>query len=269
MDIKGKIKVLSGMQEFKQFTEELVRVYHAARQKHMELEMPSLVLVTGSGRGNTTCLRLLTELIREEHLLALSGEEEVFEWQMLAEDKEAVLRLMIRMEQASGFYPYFSGVIGLDLSDYRNFEELPPNLFELIRENRQKCLFCLMITEKQASRFLKDLEEKLRTSTRVKTIRLTATEEEMSDHVRNEFLRRGFLLADGLEEAIQTFVKAEGGSGYRGLHLAIDEVIWQKMNRNDGLLIDAKDLTGDPREAGKWAGQKERKRMIGFGACEL
>ena len=61
---------------------------------------------------------------------------------------------------------------------------------------------------------------------------------------------------------------AEGRNGYRGLRLAIDEMIWRKMDRNDGLLIDAKDLTDRPGRPGKTAQQKPRKKVIGFGACE-
>ena len=268
MDAKGKIEVLNGAQEFKQFASELVRVYRAARHRRLELELPTLVMVTESGRGNTTYLRLLTELLREERLLPFSGEEEVFEWRMLAEDEDAVARLMTRMEKASGFYPYFSGVIGLDLSDYKTMEDLPDSLFELIRESRQTNLFCLMIPEEQAADFLDKLEDKLRTSTRVKTIRLTATNQELCGYVRNELRRRGFLLTKDLDDPIRSFVAAEGGNGYRGLRLAIDEMIWRKMDRNDGLLIDAKDLTDRPGSPGKTAQQKPRKKVIGFGACE-
>jgi len=268
LDAEGKIAVLNGAKEFKQFASELVQVSRAAGRRKLELELPMLIMVTESGRGNTTYLRLLTELIREENLLPLSGEEEVFEWRMLAEDEEAVHRLMIRMEKASGFYPWFSGVIGLDLSDYKEPEDLPRSLFELIREHRKKCLFCLMITEKQASRFLETLEERLSCCTRVKTIRLSATDRELCRYVRNEFHRRGFLLASDVDDAIRTFVAEEGSGGYRGLRLAMDEIVWQKMARNDGQLIDAKDLTAGRQRTGKTAGSRERKRVIGFGAYE-
>ena len=268
MDAKGKIEVLNGAQEYKQFASELVRVCHTARRRHLEIELPTLVMVTESGRGNTTYLRLLTELIKEENLLSFSGEEEIFEWRMLAEDEDAVARLMIRMEKASGFYPYFSGVVGLDLSDYKTPEEMPESLFELIRESRRTNLFCLMVSEKQASDFPELLEGKLRIYTRVKTIRLTATDQELCSYVRNELRRRGFLLANDLDEPIRSFVTAEGGNGYRGLHLAIDEMIWRKMDRNDGLLIDAKDLAVSPSRPAKASQQKARKKVIGFGACE-
>ena len=268
MDAKTKIAVLNGAKEFKQFTSELVRVSRAAGRRKLELEMPMLIMVTESGRGNTTYLRLLTELIREERLLPLSGEEEVFEWRMLSEDEEAVHRLMIRMEKAAGFYPWFSGVIGLDLSDYAEPEDLPRSLFELIRENRKRCLFSLMITEKQAARFLEGLEEKMSRCTRVKTIRLTATDRDLCGYVRNEFMRKGFMLAPDLDDAIRSFVAEEGGSGYRGLRLAMDEILWQKMDRNDGMLSDAKDLESGRHRTGKAGAKKEQKRMIGFGAHE-
>ena len=266
MDAKTKIEVLNGAKEFKQFASELVRVSRAARRRKLKLELPMLIMVTGSGQGNTTYLRLLAELIREECLLPLSGEEEVFEWRMLAEDEEAVHRLMIRMEKAAGFYPWFSGVIGLDLSDYRDPEDMPHTLFELIRENRQRCLFSLMITEKQASRFLGVLEEKMSRCTRVKTIRLTTTDRELCEYVRNEFLRKGFMLASDLDEAIRDFVAEKGGEGYRGLRLAMDEILWQKMDRNDGLLIDAKDLAAGRRRTREDGARKDQKRVIGFGA---
>ncbi len=268
MDAKGKIELLDGAKEFKQFAEELVRVYRTARSKHLELDLPMMIMVTESGLGNTTYLRLLAELMKEERLLPFSGEEEVFEWRMLAEDDDAVPRLMIRMERAAGFYPYFSGVIGLDLSDYEDLKDLPDSLFELIRESRKKNLFCLMITEKQAGKHLDTLEEKLREYTRVKTIRLTVDQKELCGYVRNEFRRKGFLIAKDMDEAIDGFVQAEGENGYRGLRLAIDEVIWRKMYRSDGILIEAADFDFCLHRTEAQKQQKDRKRMIGFGARE-
>ncbi len=268
MDAKGKIEALNGAQEFKQYASELVRVCRAARRRHLELELPVLIMVTESGLGNTTYLRLLSELVREEHMLPVSGEEEVFEWRILTDDEDPVARLMTRMEQAAGFYPYFSGVIGLDLSDCKEFEDLPDSLPELIRETGKKILFCLMITEKQASGFLARLEDRLRIHVRVKTIRLAAADGELDCYVRNEFRRRGFLLGRDMDEPIRNFVSAEGENGYRGLRLAIDEVIWKKMDRGDGLLIEAADLAAGRTGTRGQGHPKDRRRTIGFGACE-
>ncbi len=267
MDTKGKIRTLNGAQEYKQFADELVRVYQSAGKRHLELELPTLIMRTGSGQGNTTYLRLLADLMKEEHLLSFSGEEDVFEWRMLAEDEEAVHRLMLRMERAAGFYPYFSGIIGLDLSAYKDPDDLPESLFELIRESRNRVMYCLMIPEEIQANRQEALESKLRQYVRVKTIRLSASEREKSQFIQREFLRRGFLLGSNLEEPIRKLVESTGDTGYRGLRLAVDEVIWRKMARNDGLLIEGADLELCLQQGGKEKAGS-RKRIIGFGACE-
>lgn len=265
-----RIEMLNGAQEYKKFTEELVRVSEAAKRRHLNLDMPTLILVTKSGLGNTTYLRLLTELIKEERLLPFSGEEDVFEWRLLETDEDPISRLVSRMNEAAGFYPYFSGVIGLELSDYHDFQDLPENLFDLIRENRKKTLFCLMITEKQALSFMGRLERSMRNYTQVRIIRLTATQNELCSYVREEFRRRGFIIRQELDDEISSFVETMGKGGYRSLNLAIDEVIWSKLNHNESSIIEAADLklflisTED-----KIRTASVKQRLIGFGAHEI
>ncbi len=270
MNARMKIEELKGAREYKQLVEELIRVFRVARTQHLEMDMPALVMVTASGMGNTTYLQLLAEMLKDEHLLPFSGEEEVFEWRMLADDENALARLIQRMETAAGFYPYFSGVAGIDLSDYHRAENIDSGLFELIRENRRKVLFCLMITDKQAKSFLPELEEKMRNCAQYKTVHLEAEMEDLCQYIREEFRENGYLLADNLDEPIRKLAETVGKGGYRSLRMAVHDIIWKKLNENSGIQIRADDLDlyRESRKA-RQDSARSRKRTIGFGSPEV
>ena len=269
MNARLKIENLAGAEEYKEFTSNLIRVNRMASQHKISLDLPVLITVTGPGQGNTTYMRLLADLLIEEKILSFSGEEEVFEWRFLFSDKEAVQRLIYRMEKAAGFYPYFSGVIGLELQDLDRFDYLDKRLFELIHENQHRVLFCLQISEKQEKSCLQELQEALSVYSHVKTLHLVSKDKDLCQYVRDEFRKRGFFLGNGLNDSIPGFVEAARKNGYRSLNLAIDEVIWEKMSENSGNIIRPYDLHlyrdhQKARNAGKWT-----QKTIGFGAHEI
>ena len=266
MTARGEIEALTGAEEYKHFAEELIRVSRTARQRHLTLELPTLVMVTGSGQGNTTYLHLLAGLMREEHILPFSGEEEVFEWRMLMKDGEAVHRLMLRMEQAAGFYPYFSGVIGLELADLEDPEQPDDQLFELIRDNQRRTLFCLRITGKQEKTCLPGLVERLRPYTQVRTLRLMSGREDLCLFVRNEFRQKGFILADGTEEPIRKLVEAAGKEGYRSLRLAVNGIVWKKLNDSNSIQIRPEEILAYHDSLRKTDPENRPRKTIGFGA---
>ena len=265
MQARKEIEALTGAEEYKRFADELVRVSRTARQRHLEMELPTLVTVTGSGQGNTTCLRLLAALMKEERILPFSGEEEAFEWRMLVNDGDAVARLLVRMEQAAGFYPYFSGVIGLDLDGLEKPEQLDGQLFELIRDNQRRALFCLRISEAQ-EKCLPGLLERLRPYTQAIPLRLAAGKEEMCQFVRGEFRRKGFILADGTDEPILKLVEAAGKEAFRSLRTAVSGILWRKLNGSGGILIRPEDILVYHDSLKSAAPESRKQRSIGFGA---
>jgi len=268
MSARAEIEKLAGAEEYKSFVTDLIRVNRIARQHKIHLDLPVLITVTGKGQGNTTCLRLLANLLKEEKILQFSGEEEVFEWRFLQADKDAVMRLICRMEQAAGFYPYYSGVIGLELQDLNRFDQLDKRLFDLIHENRFRVLFCLQISEKQEKTFLEDLQETLNEFAHVKTLHLIPKEKDLYQFVRDEFRRKGFYLGNGLSESIPGFVETAGTNGYRSLGHAVNEVIWEKLRKNTGDIIRPIDLQAYRETVRSRSSGKKAQKMIGFGMHE-
>lgn len=268
MNARMKVAALAGAEEYKNFVENFIRVNRAAGKYHLNLDMPVLIAVTGNGQGNTTYLRLLADVMKEEKILSFSGEEEVFEWRMLFSDREAVQRLVSRMKQAAGFYPYFSGVIGLDLQDLNRFEQLDKGLFELIHQNQNRVLFCLQISEKQGKSFVEDLKEAMSSYAHVETLCLIAKEKDFCQFVRDEFRERGFYLGSGTGEFIPEFVEAAGKSGYRSLSSAINEVIWEKLSANSENIIRPGDLLSYRQKRKTRPAGGRTQKTIGFGAHE-
>ena len=269
MSADQEIEGLNGATEYKQFCKEFIRVNRTAKKHRFALNFPALIMVTGSGQGNTTYLNLLAKLMKEEHMLYFSGEEDVFEWRMMDTDEEAISKLLRRMEQAAGFYPYFSGVIGLDLSKLENWNQPDHQLFELIRDHRQKVLFCLQISKNQADSRMAEFEEELRAYVQVKTVNLISSQHEFCQYIREEIKRQGFRLAEGTEEAVRTLAAAVGKGGYRSIQLAVDEIIWKKLSSNNGFVIEAEDLMSYQVVLHRKRENKKAQRLIGFGAQDL
>ena len=266
MSVKDEIRAMTGAEEIQAFAEELMRVGQIARERRMDIEMPAVILVTEEGMGNTTALRKLAGLLKEEKLLRFSGEEDLFEWRMLRGDEDGVTRLLSRMEQAAGFYPYFSGVVGLDLSDFSRLEMLDGALLELIRERRKTTLFCLMITPKQAAE-LDCLRERLMNYSRVRVLRINPDREALNRFVKEELQRQGFTLDETGEQMLNQLTGDRYVSGYRGLRLAVNEMIWTRLMENGEPVVTARDIQRyrEMRQSQKEAGGS-RRRVIGFGA---
>jgi len=267
MSAKDEIRAMTGAEEIQIFAEELMRVGKIARERRLEIEMPAVILVTEEGLGNTTALRKLATLLKEEKLLRFSGEEDLFEWRMLRGDEEGVTRLLSRMEQAAGFYPYFSGVVGLDLSDFSRLEMLDDALLELIRERRKTTLFCLMITPKQAAAELDSLRERLMNYSRVRVLRLNPDREALNRFVKEELQRQGFTLDETGEQMLNQLTGDRHAGGYRGLRLAVTEIIWSRLMENGEPVVRARDIQRymEMRQSKKETGGS-RRRVIGFGA---
>ena len=127
-----------------------------------------------------------------------------------------------------------------------------------------------MITEKQALSFMGRLEKNMKNYTQVRIIRLTATQNELCSYVRDEFHRRGFIIRPELNDEICSFVETMGEGGYRSLNLAIDEVIWNKLNLNESSIIEATDFKPFLISAeDKIRTANVKQRLIGFGAHEI
>ena len=265
------IEASSESQEFITFARQLARAGRSARLRHAAPILPTPLLVTGSGMGNTTVLRMLTELLKEEKMLVFSGEEEMFEWRLAPEEDGAVDGLLDRMEEAAGFYPVFSGVIGLDMTAAEKFDATDVRLLSLIRENCGHILFVPMVSRDISPQQVKRLEEQLAEHVQVCTVHLSLDRDAARSFLREEFHRQGFLLSAEAEELLEQVAAIPEKTDYRGLQLAVTEIIWRKAMEKEQKMITGPEIQAwleeRVRDSGK-SGSTTGKRMIGFGSQE-
>ena len=143
-----RIRNLPGMEEFKSFC---TRLQIAARNKAFHhlgpIPLPNLVFAAAPGSGVTMHIRLLTGLLKDLQLMNFVGEEECFEW-ALGNENEDFDKFLRRVRQAGGFYGYFHGVIGLDISRMlKNKSRIPSmdRIREYMEARQGRILFILRL----------------------------------------------------------------------------------------------------------------------------
>lgn len=246
-----RIRNLPGMEEFKSFC---TRLQIAARNKALHhlgpIPLPNLVFAAAPGSGVTMHIRLLTGLLKELQLLNFVGEEECFEW-ALGNENEDFDKFLRRVRQAGGFYGYFHGVIGLDISRMlKNKSRIPSmdRIREYMEARQGRILFILIVPDTLSEPLLQQLMARFASITPAELIHMPFPYDEVQHYVAQQLRRRGFTVTEEadalLSDSLSHFVRSPQFEGYQTLINLTEEILWRKISRQDmqDVIIDKKDL---------------------------
>lgn len=246
-----RIRNLPGMEEFKSFC---TRLQAAAQNKALyrlgPIPLPNLVFAAAPGSGVTMHIRLLTGLLKELQLLDFVGEEECFEW-ALGNENEDFDKFLRRVRQAGGFYGYFHGVIGLDISRMlKNKNHIPSmnRIREYMEARQGRILFALIVPDTLSEPLQQQLMARFASITPAELIHMPFPYDEAQHYVAQQLRRRGFTVTEEadalLSDSLSHFVRSPQFEGYQTLINLTEEILWRKISRHDmqDVIIDKKDL---------------------------
>ena len=237
-----EIHALCGMEDFKALAERLSLSGQNARSSGIAYPpLPNLILLSASGSGITTAIRLLTGLLREEKLLRFVGEEEYFEilWQ---EGGDAFDALLARIRAAGGFYGQFRGVIGINVDEPAKLLEnqaVLHRLMEYVDLQQGRILFAFVLPLETPADQVTALQRQFMSRTPLETVRIPFPETEaITAFIQKKLSLRGMSLSeaglDAMNAAINTFRKDKHFEGFQSLNNLIDELVWLKLSQKDG-----------------------------------
>lgn len=230
------------MGEFKQLSEKLSLTASNARERKIPFPpLPNLLVLSSSGFGITTVIRLLAGLLQEERLFRFSGEEAFFE-AALTEDEGSFDRLLARIRTAAGFYGRFRGVVGLELPDVSRllaFGNTGRRLMEFVDIEQGRILFVFVLPLKTGKNAVTDFQRQFISRTPLEILRLPFPEtDEIIGYIRRRLEYRHMTLTDGAVDSVRAAVnmlrKDSHFEGFQSLNNLIDVLIWRKLSQADG-----------------------------------
>ena len=237
-----QIQSLCGMREFKALAEKLSRTAANARMRNILYPpCPNLLVLSASGSGITTVIRLLSGLLREEKLFRFIGEEAYFETSLSANDDD-IDRILDRIRLAAGFYGQFRGVIGIEISDIDLLlkeNRVMRRMMEFVDIEQGRILFVFVLPISAEARQVIEFQRLFVSRTPLEVLHLPfPATDEIIGFIRLRLEQRHMILTDdgaaSLKPAVEKLRKDKQFKGFQSLNNLIDELVWRKLSRRDG-----------------------------------
>ena len=242
--------------------------------------LPDIFLTTGSGRGNTRLLRLLTDYLSDKpRLMKFYGDVPFFEFYLNycepQSDFAEIPRFIREVVSAAGFRNEFKGIILVEISEWLGHctEKHFINFLEYLSDNSDNWLVVLSMPDRDAAavdRMLAVVSAFLR----VETIRVAPpTTEDLMDYLKEQLALYGMTLnADAetlLGGTISALMENEFYDGYktvRNLGRDIVYAVYANRRKRNGHLTshDVEAFAAGSEYVSQTARKQEQFKHIGF-----
>lgn len=242
--------------------------------------LPDVFLISGSGRGNTMLLRLLSEYLSDKpRLMKFYGDVPFFEFYLnYCEPRDyfdEIPRFIREVDNAAGFRNEFKGIILVDISEWLNHgtEKHFLNFLEYISDNSDNWLVVLSVSDKDTDQ-VDQLLAVVSAFLRLETVRVAPpTSEELMVYLKEQLALYGMTLNTEAEEllhqTIQVLMQNEFYDGYktvRNLGRDIVYSVYANRRKRNGHLTshDVEGFSAGSEYVSQTARKQEQFKHIGF-----